>query len=67
MGNKEAEAEIRFIIDEYERVQILEVITDNEDLAQLIKDRLHEKMVDARDIEFFTKYNVKMAFSSEVL
>jgi hypothetical protein len=67
LGNKEAEAEIRFIIDEYERVQILEVITDNEDLAQLIKDRLHEKMVDARDIEFFTKYNVKMAFSSEVL
>ncbi|NUQ23919.1 MAG: hypothetical protein HUU34_08195 [Saprospiraceae bacterium] len=67
LGIKEAEAEIRFIIDEYQHVQILEVITDNEDLAQLIKDRLHQKKVDAQYIEFFTKYNVKVAFSSEVL
>lgn len=67
LGIKEAEAEIRFMIDEYQRVYVLEVITDNDDLAQLIKDRLHKKKVNADDIAFFTKYNVKVAFSSEVL
>lgn len=67
LGIKEAEAEICFMIDENQQVQVQEVITDNEDLAELIKKRLHNKKVNAEDIAFFTSYKVKVAFSSEIL
>lgn len=64
-GIKDAEAEVRFLVNEYNEVQVLSVTTDNPYLEAFIKNRLNGQKVNTAEVSAFTKYNLKISFASE--
>lgn len=64
-GIKDAEAEVRFLINEYNEVLVLSVKTDNPYLESFIKNRLDGQKVNTAEVDVFTKYNLKVSFASE--
>ena len=64
-GISESYAFINFMVNENKEIVVLNVVSDSDYIKEHIKKSLEHQRVDAKGLDAFTEYNIKIAFRSE--